>query len=269
MDVGAAQIDTSKPHPARMYDAFLGGKDNYAADREAVAQVLQAIPEVRAIARANRAFLQRAVHFLAAEKGIRQFIDIGTGIPATGNVHEVAEQAAEGIRVVYVDNDPIVYVHASALLTGSGSAEAVLADLRDPEAILAHPKVRELLDTGQPTALLLIAIAHFITDDEDPAGIIATLRDALAPGSFLALSHGTADFHPPEVARRAAAVYDTATAPLVLRDHTQVTRFFDGFGLVEPGLVQAPLWRPRMPPRPKALGKIGIYAGVGEKACPQ
>lgn len=266
MDVGAAQIDTSKPHPARMYDAFLGGKDNYAADREAVAQVMQAVPEVRAIARENRAFLQRAVHFLAAEKGIRQFLDIGTGIPAAGNVHEVAEQAAEGTRVVYVDNDPIVYVHASALLTGSGTAEAVLADLRDPEAILADPKVRELLDTGQPTALLLIAIVHFITDDEDPSGIIATLRDALPPGSFLALSHGTADFHPPEVARQAVAVYDTATAPLVLRDHAQVTRFFDGFSLVEPGLVQAPLWRPRMPPRPKTLGKIGIYAGVSEKA---
>jgi hypothetical protein len=266
MDVGAAKIDTSKPHPARMYDAFLGGKDNYAADREAVAQVLQAVPEVRAIARANRAFLQRAVRFLAAEKGIRQFLDIGTGIPATGNVHEVAEQAAEGTRVVYVDNDPIVYVHANALLTGSGTAEAVLADLRDPEDILAHPKVRGLLATGQPTALLLIAIMHFITDDEDPAGIIATLRDALPPGSFLALSHGTADFHPPEVIRQAVAAYDTATAPLVLRSRAQVARFFDGFSLVEPGLVQAPLWRPRVPPRPKSLGKIGIYTGVAEKA---
>jgi hypothetical protein len=265
MDVGAAQIDTSKPHPARMYDAYLGGKDNYAADREAVNRVLQAAPEVLAIARANRAFLQRAVRFLAAEKGIRKFIDIGTGIPAAGNVHEVAAQAADGTRVVYVDNDPIVYVHANALLTGSGTAETVLADLRDPEAILAHPAVRDLLGTGQPTALLLVAILHFITDAEDPAGIVATLRDALPPGSFLALSHGTADFHPAEVAREAAAVYNTATAPLVLRDHVQVSAFFDGFSLVEPGLVQAPLWRPYIQPRPKSLHRIGIYAGVAEK----
>jgi hypothetical protein len=265
MDVAAIQIDTSKPHPARMYDAYLGGKDNYAVDREAVYRVLRAVPEVVAIARANRAFLRRAVRFLAAEKGIRQFLDIGTGIPATGNVHEIAAQAADGTRVVYVDNDPIVYVHANALLTRTGTAEAVLADLRDPEDILAQPKVRDLLSTGQPTALLLVAILHFITDADDPSGIVATLRDALPPGSFLALSHGTADFHPAEVAREAVAAYETATAPLVLRDHAQVSAFFDGFSLVDPGLVQAPLWRPHTPPRPKSLRKLGIYAGVGER----
>jgi hypothetical protein len=265
MDVDSIQIDTSKPHPARMYDAYLGGHDNYAADREAVYRVLRAIPEVIAIARANRAFLRRAVRFLAVEKGIRQFLDIGTGIPATGNVHEIAAQAADGTRVVYVDNDPIVYVHANALLTGTGTAGAVLADLRDPEDILAQPKVRSLLGTGQPTALLLVAILHFITDAEDPARIVSTLRDALPPGSFLALSHGTADFHPAEVAREAVAAYDAATAPLVLRDHARVSAFFDGFSLVEPGLVQASLWRPDTPPRPKSLRKLGIYAGVGEK----
>ncbi len=263
----ASEIDTSKPHPARMYDAYLGGKDNYAADREAVRQVLRAFPEVRAMARANRAFMQRAVRFLAGEAGIRQFIDIGTGIPSAGNVHEVAGQVAPGARVVYVDNDPIVHVHASALLTGSGATAIVLADLRDPGAILAHPKVRELIDFSQPVALLLVAIMHFLAEEEDPAGIVATLWDALSPDSYLALSHGTADFHPPGVAGEAATTYENATAPLVLRTLEQVCAFFGGFELMEPGLVQAPLWRPDgKPPRPKDLAKLGIYAGVGRKA---
>lgn len=262
----ASEIDTSKPHPARMYDAYLGGKDNYPADREAVGQVLRTFPEVRPIALANRAFLQRAVRFLAAEAGVRQFIDIGTGIPSAGNVHEVAGQAAPGTRVVYVDNDPIVHVHANALLTGSGTTSIVLADLRDPGAILTHPKVRDLIDFTQPFALLLVAILHFIKDEEDPAGIVAALRDALPDGSYLGLSHATPDFHPPCTASRAAATYQNATAPLVLRTFEQVSAFFDGFNLIDPGLVQAPLWRPDgKPPRPKDLAKIGIYAGVGRK----
>ena len=160
-------------------------------------------------------------------------------------MHEVAGQAAPETRVVYVDNDPIVHVHANALLTGSGTTSIVLADLRDPEGILADPKVRELIDFTQPVALLLVAILHFITDEEDPAGIVATLRDALPPGSYLVLSHGTADFHPPGLAEQAAAVYENATAPLVLRSFAQVSALLDGFELVEPGLVQAPLWRPK------------------------
>jgi hypothetical protein len=263
----ASEIDTSRPHPARMYDAYLGGKDNYPVDREAVRQVLRDFPEVRAIAVANRAFLQRAVRFLAGKAGIRQFIDIGTGIPAVGNVHEVAGLVAPGARVVYVDNDPIVHVHANALLTGSGATGVVLADLRDPAAILADPGLRALIDFTQPVALLLVAILHFITDHEDPAGIMATLRDALPDGSYLTLSHATLDFHPPEVARQAVATYENATAPFVPRPLTQVTAFFDGFHLVEPGLVQAPLWRPdSRPPRPRDLEKIGIYVGVGRKA---
>src|SRR5450755_2136012 len=175
----AAEIDTSRPHPARMYDAYLGGKDNYAVDRKAVRRVLRAAPEIRDTARANRAFLQRAVRFLVGEAGIRQIIDIGTGIPAVGNVHQVAEEIAPGTRVAYVDNDPIVHVHANALLTGSGTTRIVLADLREPDAILRHPKIAELIDFGQPVGLLLVAILHFITDDEHPARIVATLRDAL------------------------------------------------------------------------------------------
>ena len=263
----ASEIDTSKPHPARMYNAYLGGRDNYPVDRQAVRQILVEFPEVRAIALANRAFLQRAVRFLAGEAGIRQFIDIGTGIPSAGNVHEVAGEVAPDARVVYVDNDPIVHVHANALLTGSGTTAIVLADLREPGGIMAHPQVRELIDFTQPVAVLLIAILHFIPDEEDPAGIVATLRDSLPAGSFLALSHATADFHPPGAVGQAVAVYKNATAPFVPRGFDQVAAFFDGFDLVEPGLVQAPLWRPEgRRPRPKDLAKIGIYAGVGRKA---
>jgi hypothetical protein len=252
-----------------MYDAYLGGRDNYPVDREAVREVLRLYPEVRSMALANRAFLQRAVRFLAGEAGIRQFLDIGTGIPSAGNVHEVARQAVPDARVVYVDNDPIVHVHASALLTGAGPTSVVLADLRDPAALLAHPGVRGLIDFTQPVALLLVAILHFLTEEEeDPAGIVATLRDALAPGSYLALSHGTLDFHPPGEGDKAAATYKNATAPLVLRARRQVSEFFDGFDLVEPGLVQAPLWRPDgRRPRARDLEKIGIYAGVGRKAA--
>jgi hypothetical protein len=249
-----------------MYNAYLGGKDNYPIDRAAVRQVLRDFPETPAIAQANRACLQRAVRFLAADAGIRQFIDIGTGIPSAGNVHEIASQAAPGARVAYVDNDPIVHVHASALLTGTGTTSIVLADLRDPRAILAHPKVRDLIDFTQPVALLLIAILHFITDEEGPATIVATLRDALPAGSYLAVSHGTQDFHSPGDADLAATAYQNATAPLVLRTRQQVSALFDGFDLVEPGLVQAPLWRPDgRPPRARDLAKIGIYAGVGRK----
>jgi hypothetical protein len=261
-----SEIDTSKPHPARLYDYYLGGKDNYAVDREAAVEVLRVAPEARDIARANRAFLQRAVTFLAADAGIRQFIDIGTGIPAAGNVHEVAQQVQPGARVAYVDNDPIVHVHASALLTGQGDTSIVLADLRDPSAILSHPKVQALIDFAEPVGLLLIAIAHFVTDEEQPARIIATLRDALCPGSYLALSHATADFHDQGVADAAAAIYQRATAPLVFRDREHVTALFDGWEVIEPGVVQVPSWRAEgKPPRPRDLAKIGIYGGVGLK----
>jgi hypothetical protein len=260
-----SEIDTKTPHPARMYDAYLGGKDNYAADQEAVRQVLRAAPEMRDVARANRAFLQRAVRFLVGQAGIRQILDIGTGIPTAGNVHEVAAEIAPETRVAYVDNDPIVHVHANALLTGTGTTRIVLADLREPETILTDPKVRELIDFSQPVALLLVAILHFITDDEDPAHIVAALRDALPRGSYLALSHGTADFRT-EAAMTAMAVYNRATSSVTLRSHGQIAALFDGFDLVEPGLVQAPLWRPDdKPPRPKELEKIWVYGGVGRR----
>jgi hypothetical protein len=263
----ASEIDISTPHPARMYDALLGGKDNYAADREAVRHVLKVAPEARDSARANRAFLQRVVRFLAGEAGIRQIIDIGTGIPAAGNVHQVAGQIAPQTRVVYADNDPIVHVHANALLTGSGTTGIVLADLREPEAILGHPKTRALIDFSQPVGLLLVAILHFITDAENPSRILATLRDALPDGSYLVLSHATADLRP-EAAQSAADVYDGATATVTLRSKAQIAALFDGWDLVEPGVVQVPLWRPEgKPPRPNELEKAWVYGGVGRRTA--
>jgi len=258
-----SEIDTSRPHPARMYDYYLRGKDHYLVDREAAAAVMRTAPDTRDTALANRAFLQRVVRFLVGEAGIRQFIDVGTGIPAAGNVHEVAHEMSPDVRVAYVDNDPIVHVHANALLTGRGNTSIVLGDLRDPEGILSHPKIRELIDFDEPVGLLLIAILHFITDEETPGQIVAAFRDALPRGSFLALSHGTADLHDQAITDAAKAVYAKATAPLVLRSHAQVTALFEGWDLTEPGVVQVPLWRPDgEPPRPRELAKIAMYGGV-------
>jgi hypothetical protein len=247
-----------------MYDYYLGGKDHYLVDREAAAAVLRAVPEVRDIARANRAFLRRVVRYLVGEAGIRQIIDIGTGIPTAGNVHEIAQPIEPSVRVAYVDNDPIVHVYANALLAGDDNTSIVLADLRDPQGILSHPLIWDLINPAEPVALLLIAVMHFITDQDDPGQIVAALRDVLAPGSYLALSHSTADFHDQSVVDEATAIYSNATAPLVLRSYAQVTALFDGWDLVEPGLVQVPLWRSdSLPPRPRDLAKIGIYGGVG------
>jgi hypothetical protein len=263
-DFASSEIDTTKPHPARLYNFYLGGQDNYAVDRAAAAEMLRAVPESRDIARANRAFLQRAVRFLAGEAGIEQFIDIGTGIPAAGSVHEVARRLNPDARVAYADNDPVVHVHASTLLADQPNAGIVLADLRDPGLILSHPKVRELIDFGKPVGLLLLAVLHFVTDEEEPGRIVAALREALCPGSYLVLSHATADFHDQSVADAATAVYRKASAPLVLRDHAQVSAFFEGCEVIDPGVVQVPLWRPDdQPPHPQDLAKIGIYGGVG------
>jgi len=246
-----------------MYDYYLGGKDHWAADRDAAEQVLGLAPEVRAIARANRALLTRAVRYLARDKGITQFLDVGTGVPTSPNVHQTAAACASGTRVVYADSDPVIHAHANALLTGTGTTKIVLADVRDPAKILAG--ARDLLDFTQPVALLFIAISHFVPDEDDPAGIVAAYRDAVPSGSFLALSHGTGDFHSAEVTSAASSAYDGAVAPLVLRPKAAVEEFFDGFMLEQPGLVQAPLWHPDTKPKPKDLHKIGIYGGVAAK----
>ncbi|WP_327676293.1 SAM-dependent methyltransferase [Kitasatospora sp. NBC_00458] len=260
-----ADLRPEVPHPARMYDYYLGGKDNFPADREAAEKVLAISPLVRISAVANRAFLGRAVRQLAGE-GIRRFVDIGTGIPSAGNTHEIAQQVHPDARVVYLDNDPIVLVHGRALLSGAapGSTSVVQADLRDPAAVLAAPEVRQVLDAGEPVGLLLVAVLHFVDEQDDPYGIVRTLVDALPAGSRLVLSHGTLDFTPDADASRGPAVYRSATAQLTMRRRVQVLRFFDGLELAEPGLVTAPLWRPDRPEQPTD-SQVGIWAGVGEK----
>jgi hypothetical protein len=257
----AERIDTSKPHPARMYDYYLGGKDNYEVDREAAQRVVDVLPDMPAGARANRDFLQRTVRHLA-RSGIRQFIDIGTGIPTSPNTHEVAQSVVPDARVVYVDNDPIVATHAGARMVGSGRTGFFLGDVRSPRTILEHPSVAELIDFDQPVALLLVAVLHFVTDDEDPAGILAELREALPAGSHLVLSHATEDFHRGRL-NEVYKVYTKATATLNTRNHAEVLALLDGFDLLEPGLVQVPLWRPDgAQPTAEDLAKVGFYGAV-------
>jgi len=257
-------IDTSVAHPARMYDYFLGGKDNYQVDREAAERVLAVLPEGREMARANRAFLGRTVRYLAG-LGIRQFLDIGTGIPGPDNTNDVAHAVEPEARVVYVDNDPIVLVHATALLARHDPKHTTViqADLRDPDSILKHPDTRSLLDFDQPVAVLLVAVLHFLRDSDDPQGAVERLKRAVPRGSYLVISHGTGDFEP-ERAGTAVQGYRQASAPFVLRSLAEVTGFFDGLELVEPGVVQIPWWHPdgEVPPD---SGKIWIYGGIGRK----
>jgi S-adenosyl methyltransferase len=263
-------INTSVPNPARIYDYLLGGKDNFPADREVAEQLVAIAPVAVDVVEDNRAFLRRAVRVLTEEAGIRQFIDLGSGLPTQGNVHEVAQAVAPDTRVVYVDNDAMVVAHSRALLAGDNTV-AIQADLREPDGILDHPKVRELIDFGRPIGLLLMAILHFLPDEEDPVGIVKRFRDALPAGSYLAISHATRDIparpdmSPEEMAEmgaRAEQLYQWTTAMLVARGHAQVERFFDGFYLLDPGLVEIQLWRPdgqesRLPG--------GFYGGVGRK----
>ncbi|MGW5477799.1 SAM-dependent methyltransferase [Streptomyces sp. NPDC004008] len=257
----AEEIDTSRPHPARIYDYLLGGKDNYEVDQRAGDELAAAAPEVRIGLQANRAFLRRAVRHVLGT-GVRQLLDVGAGLPTSPNVHEIAHEVAPDVRVAYVDNDPIVKTHGDALLSRSGATSIVLADLRVPGAIVDHPDVRRVIDFDAPVALLLVAVLHFLTDAENPGQVVATLRDALPAGSFLVLSHATDDFADRSEAQ---AVYHKATASLNLRSHAEVERFFDGFELVEPGLAQVPFWRPDTTP-PAGSDEIGLYGGVARKS---
>jgi SAM-dependent methyltransferase len=234
-------IDVTKPSVARVYDYYLGGKDYYPVDRAAAEEMMKAAPEsVRAV-RANRAFLARAVDYLAREAGIRQFIDIGSGLPTQQNVHEVAQAAAPDARVVYVDHDPVVQVHGQALLATNGGTRFIRAGLQEPETILGHPETRALIDFDKPVAVLLVAVLHFFSDDDDPAGIIARLRDVMAPGSHLVISH--IDDHPSTWAIR-KAMDESGAQPWFPRTPAEITRFFDGFELVAPGLASVSTWQP-------------------------
>jgi len=237
-------FDPSVAHPARVYAYWLGGKDHWPADRQAAEEVIRRRPQVVAGARANRAFLGRVVRYLAAECGIRQYLDIGTGLPAPDGTHEVAQAIAPDSRVVYVDNDPLVLVHARALLTstGQGMCEYIDADLRDTATITAQ--AAQTLDFTQPAAVLFLAVLHFIPDAHDPAAIVAALASVLAPGSFVVISHLTADIAPSQVGAGVAAYNTRVPAGLVPRTHTQVSALFGGLPLVPPGVVPVTEWRP-------------------------
>jgi hypothetical protein len=231
-------------HPARVYNVWIGGKDGYAADRKAAEEVAQCRPQVVAGARGNRAFLARAVRYLAGQRGIGQFLDIGPGLPAPGATHNVAQAIDPQTRVVYVDNDPLVLAHARALLTSlpEGACDYLDADLRDPEVIIRD--AARTLDFTQPAAIMLVAVLHFIPDASDPQGIVATLAGALAPGSFVAISHLTADFAPDQVASGVAAYNNLVPAGITARSHAHVTALFGGLPLVPPGVVPVSEWRP-------------------------
>ncbi|NUS44131.1 MAG: SAM-dependent methyltransferase [Mycobacteriaceae bacterium] len=252
------------PSIARIYDCFLDGKDNYEVDRVAAADIEIRKPTVKLAARANRAFMRRATRYLAAEAGIRQFLDIGAGIPAQPNLHQVAQEAAPESRVVYVDNDPIVLAHARALLYGSpeGRTAYVAADVTAPESILASPALRATLDLTQPVALCMFALMHFVPDTRDPYGVVSTLLAALAPGSYLVMSHGTGDFDPQGTAE-AAAEYHRRGLPMQTRSRDEFTRFFADLDLVDPGVVPPHRWRPDSIPSPASTdAKVSFYAAV-------
>ena len=260
-------IDTSKPHTARMYDYFIGGKNHFAADRAVAEKALEAWPSARTGLRQNRAFLGRAVRFLAGEAGVRQFLDIGTGLPTTDNVHEVAQRIAPSSRVVYADNDPLVLAHARALLTSApeGRTAYIHADLRDPEAILSDPVTRDVLDFSQPVALMLVAILHFIPDADKPAEIIRTLLDALPPGSYLVASHLTGE-HDRAGMAVAERVYQSSGVQGRMRDSGEFAALaFDRLELVPPGVTLVSDWRPAgRGPRP-APAEVSCYGAVARK----
>ena len=249
----APGFDPLRPSSARMFDYFLSGKDNYAADRALAERVSQVAPGIRALADANRNFLAQAVRTLAGEAGIRQFLDIGCGLPTAENVHEIAGKAAPGSRVVYVDNDPMVVAHALALLANGGDVDAFRADLRTPETILDNPRLTAVIDLDRPVAVLLTAVLHHLSDDEDPYGAVARIRDALPPGSHLVISHAERT----SALLRAALLHSAADTPLVPRSHDRIARFFDGMELLPPGLVRIP------PPGQETAGAARGGLGAG------
>ncbi|MEU5883778.1 SAM-dependent methyltransferase [Spirillospora sp. NPDC047279] len=257
-------VNSQVPNVARIYDYLLGGKDNYATDREAAERLLSAAPETVGTVRTNRAFLRRVVRRLAAE-GFRQFVDIGAGLPTQANVHEVAREVASDSRVVYIDNDPVVVAHGRALLADSAQVTVLQGDLREPAKIFEEPRLRSMIDPGEPVAVLLLAVLHFVTDDQDPAGIVRQIREWMPPGSALVLSHVTSEANRAEAASTAKTIYDQSTASIALRTRQEILTFFDGFELDEPGLVYAPEWHPdeTVPPGPPEASFL--FTGVGRR----
>ena len=259
------RLNTAVAHIARVYDYWLGGKDHFAADREAGDKTLQEYPDMLSSVRANRAFLRRAVRYLAAEEGIRQFLDIGTGLPSADNTHEVAQAVTPQSRVVYVDNDPVVLAHARALLTSGpeGATGYLDADIRDIDKILAE--ARKLLDFSQPIGVMLVAVLQFVEDKDDPHRLVTRLIGAVPPGSFVVISHPPSDMQrlAPGLAGALAKLSQTMVQRVTPRSHDQVSRFFDGVDLIEPGVVPIQQWRPDSDA--EAAARAGMWGGVGRK----
>jgi len=260
----SSRFDTSTAHPARTWDYWLGGKNNFAADREAAEQAERALPSMRLIARADREFLGNVVRYLAGSAGIRQFLDIGTGLPTADNTHEVAQRIAPESRIVYVDNDPVVLVHARALLTSSpqGKCDYIDADLRAFDKIL--DQAAATLDFSQPVAIMLLGILLYVPDADDPHGIVARLVAAVPSGSHLAISHGASDIDPDRSVDFTRIYNERSAVPFTLRSRVEVTRFFDGTDLIEPGLVQVHRWR-TSPQTPGYDNDLITYCGLGRK----
>ena len=255
-------IDSSVAHPARRYDYWLGGKDNFAADRESGDAIAEKFPGIRTAVVENRRFLRRAVTYLTETAGIRQFLDIGTGLPTANNTHEVAQRIAPESRIVYVDNDPLVLVHARALLNSAptGATAYVDADLRDPDRILNDPTLRRTIDLGRPIGLMLLAILHFLPDSDDPNAVVRRLVAALPSGSHLVISHATIDYAPPELV---ADLSSGRHGQGALRTKAEITRFFDGLTLIDPGVVPVAEWRADAEPQPRpSASETAMFAGV-------
>ena len=257
-------VDASVPNVARIYDYLLGGKDNYSADRDAAVELVRLIPDALRAAHHNRRFLQRAVRFLTADAGVRQFIDIGTGLPTQGNVHEVAQSINPDARVLYVDYDPVVISHAQALLVKNPLVVAINRDLRDPVQIITHPALQALIDLNKPVAILLVAVLHFIRDVDDPHEIVEELKAAMPSGSYLVVSHVTADEVPAQVYSKVRELYDRTTALATARTREEIERFFDGMEMIAPGVTDVSVWQAES----TLLGEPSrtlFYGGMGRK----
>ncbi|MCF6525368.1 SAM-dependent methyltransferase [Streptomyces sp. JJ36] len=260
-------IDLTVPSVSRIYDYYLGGSHNFEVDREAGRKAIEAWPGLPKIMQANRAFMRRAIRYALAE-GVTQFLDIGSGIPTFGNVHEVAQGRDPEARVVYVDNDPVAVAHSRAVLQDNDRTDVVSADFRSPRDILESPEAERLLDLGKPVALMLVALLHFVEDQDEPWKTVAQLRDALAPGSLLVVTHasGEGEFKAPDRGAAASGVYRRIGSPLLMRSREEVLRFFDGWDLVDPGLVAMPRWHPDTPPEQEDPVVFSGFAGVGRKS---
>ncbi|MFS8105149.1 SAM-dependent methyltransferase [Lentzea alba] len=255
------EIDVNRPSAARIYDAHLGGFHNFQVDRDAAAKIVAFMPELPDILRANRSFLRRAVRYLVGQ-GVTQFLDLGSGIPTVGNVHEIAWKANPDCRIVYVDSDPVAVSHSRTILSGIDRSTAIQGDLRHPQKILSDPETQRLLDFSQPIAVLMFAVLHFVPDSDDPAGIIREYLDAAAPGSYLAISHASLEGPEPQKAEEATQQFRRSVTEFSMRTRTEITGMFDGLDLVDPGVVYLPQWQPDPGDEIGAPARTSTFAGL-------